>query len=276
MFLPEYVEVYGINNFDESMAAFEFVTVFSSAEFAVRPFLIKYPEKMMKQMLAWSKHKEPMVRRLASEGSRPRLPWAMAVGYLKKDPKPILPILENLKNDPSETVRRSVANNLNDIAKDHPDVVLSLAKKWIGKNANTDALLKHACRTLLKAGNKTALHLFDVGGDHDITLSNMGISRASIRIGDSIDLSFTISNNEKKPVSLRVEYAIDFIKAKGTSRKVFKVSEGSFASNTAKEFKRKLRFTDLTTRIHYPGEHRITLVINGTEKESIFVELRTP
>ncbi len=275
MFLPEYVEVYGIENFDESMKAFEFITVFSSAEFAVRPFLIKYPDKMMKQMLVWSKHKEPLVRRLASEGSRPRLPWAMAVPYLKKDPKPILPILENLKNDPSETVRRSVANNLNDIAKDHPDVVLTIAKKWLGKNANAGALVKHACRTLLKQGNKTALHLFDVGGDHDITVSNMNVSRQSIRIGESIDLSFTITNNEKKPVTLRVEYAIDFVKARGvTSRKIFKVTEGSFAPSTKKEFKRKLRFADLTTRIHHAGEHKITLVINGAEKEGVMLDLK--
>lgn len=275
MFLPEYVEVYGIDDFNESMKAFEFITVFSSAEFAVRPFLTKYPENMMKQMLVWSKHKEPLVRRLASEGSRPRLPWAMAVQYLKKDPKPILPILKNLKNDPSETVRRSVANNLNDIAKDHPDIVLTIAKKWLGKNENTDALVKHACRTLLKQGNKTALHLFDVGGDHDISVSNMSISRESIRIGESIDISFTITNNEKKPVTLRVEYAIDFRKSKGTSRKIFKITEGSFTSKATREFKRKLRFADLTTRTHHAGEHRITLIINGTEKEGVMVDLKS-
>jgi 3-methyladenine DNA glycosylase AlkC len=154
---PDYVEVYGLEHFQHSVEAFEWITQYVSCEFAVRPFIIRYFEPMMRQMQKWSLHTNAHVRRLASEGSRPRLPWAMAIPALKQNPEPILPVLENLKNDPSESVRRSVANNLNDISKDNPHVVLAIAKKWQGFNPQTDAVRKHACRTLLKQGHTEIL-----------------------------------------------------------------------------------------------------------------------
>src|ERR1700676_2839952 len=129
IFLPDYIEVYGLDDFETSVKAIEEITRFVSCEFAVRPFILRYGDKMMNQMKAWSLHENNKVRRLSSEGSRPRLPWAMAIPALKKDPSALLPILENLKNDPSDWVRRSVANNLNDIAKDHPLWVIGLARK---------------------------------------------------------------------------------------------------------------------------------------------------
>ena len=158
MFFPDYIETYGLKDFENSVKAFEFITQFISCEFAVRRFVIEYGHKMLAEMVNWSKHDSPKVRRLASEGSRPRLPWAMALPALKKDPAPLLDILENLKNDPSDSVRRSVANNLNDIAKDNPEVVLSIAAKWKGFSKETDAIIKHGCRTLLKQGHSEILH----------------------------------------------------------------------------------------------------------------------
>ncbi|NQZ76684.1 MAG: DNA alkylation repair protein, partial [Ekhidna sp.] len=128
MFFPDYIECYGLDELEIAVQTMEKITQFTSCEFAVRPFIIKYPMQMMDQMLEWSHHENHKVRRLASEGCRPRLPWAMALGDLKKNPSPILPILENLKNDPSDFVRKSVANNLNDIAKDHPSVVIEIVK----------------------------------------------------------------------------------------------------------------------------------------------------
>ncbi len=126
--LDNYVEQYGLDDYETSIRAIEKITQFTSCEFAVHPFIIKYPDEMMKQMLLWSKHEHWGVRRLASEGCRPRLPWAMALPNLKENPAPIIPILENLKNDPSRFVRLSVANNLNDIAKDNPETVIDLVK----------------------------------------------------------------------------------------------------------------------------------------------------
>ncbi|MEO6685784.1 MAG: DNA alkylation repair protein, partial [Dyadobacter sp.] len=164
IFFADYVEVYGLDDFKTSVKALEFITQFISCEFGVRPFILKYGDKMIDQMVIWSKHENLHVRRFASEGSRPRLPWAMAIPALKKDPSPLFPILENLKNDPSEYVRRSVANNLNDIAKDHPDVVLSIAKRWRGGSKETDAIIKHGSRTLLKQGHAEILEVYGLDG----------------------------------------------------------------------------------------------------------------
>ena len=132
--LAEYVEVYGVTHYAASVKAMEQITQFISCEFAVRPFILKYEDKMMQQMLKWSKHKDPRVRRLASEGCRPRLPWAMALPDFKRDPSKILPILEQLKADSDVWVRKSVANNLNDISKDNPELAISIFKKWPYKN----------------------------------------------------------------------------------------------------------------------------------------------
>ena len=267
MFFPDFVEVYGLNDYKTSIAAFEKITQFTSAEFAVRPFLIKYPEKMQAQMLAWSKHPHAMVRRLASEGFRPRLPWAMAVPYLKKDPSIVLPVLGNLKNDPSETVRRSVANNLNDIAKDHPDVVMEIAGKWYGKSVETDKLIRHGCRTLLKRGNTDALAHFGFADTKGMSIDRLATDKKKIKIGDDILFSFNVSI--AKPVKLRVEYAIDFVKANGkTSRKVFKMSEGEYRKGIH-SFNRKQSFRDFTTRKHYPGKHTISILLNGKERSSV-------
>lgn len=150
--LNNYVEQYGLDDYETSVKAIEKITQFTSCEFVTHPFIIKYPDEMMKQMLVWSKHEHWGVRRLSSEGCRPRLPWAMALPNLKKDPTPIIPILENLKNDPARFVRLSVANNLNDIAKDNPEIVIDLAKKWKGESKEVDWIIKHGCRTLLKQG----------------------------------------------------------------------------------------------------------------------------
>ena len=143
IFFADYIEKYGLDDFKTSAKAFVSITQFISGEFAVRPFILKYKEKMIDEMTKWSLHENHHVRRLSSEGSRPRLPWAMAIPYLKKDSTSILPILENLKNDPSEYVRRSVANNLNDIAKDHPALVAGIVKKWKGVSKETDWITRH-------------------------------------------------------------------------------------------------------------------------------------
>ena len=159
-FLGAFVEQYGLDDYETSVKAIEEITQFTSCEGPVRPFIIKYPKEMPEQMLAWSKHENMWVRRLSSEGCRPRLPWHIALPKFKENPSPIIPILENLKDDPAEFVRKSVANNLNDIAKDNPAIVIDLVKKWQGKSKNTDWIIKHGCRTLLKQGNPEVMNIF--------------------------------------------------------------------------------------------------------------------
>ena len=144
MLFPDYVECYGLEHFDSSISALETFTKYSSAEFAVRPFIMRYEQKMMSQMRKWSRSKNHHLRRLSSEGCRPRLPWSMALPAFKQDPTAILTIISALLSDGSEYVRRSVANNLNDISKDHPEIVIEITRQNLGQSDATDKLLKHA------------------------------------------------------------------------------------------------------------------------------------
>ena len=268
MFLPDFIELFGGAHFDTSVKAFERITQFTSCEFAVRPFIINAQEAMMAQMNLWATHEQPMVRRLATEGCRPRLPWAMAIPAFKKDPAPILPILEQLKNDSSESVRRSVANNLNDISKDNPDIVIQLAKAWKGQRKETDWVVKHACRTLLKQGNTEVLELFGFSAIEHISVADFAVTTPVVRIGEALEFAFKISNKNTTSTKIRLEYGIYFQKANGSlSRKVFKISEKSYAANSTTNIIRKQPFKIITTRKLYPGLHRVSLIINGKEMD---------
>ena len=268
MFLPDYIELYGLQNYPQSIKSIEFVTQFITCEFAVRPFLKQYPAAMMEQMLQWAKHPNESVRRLASEGARPRLPWAMAVPHLKTQPNNILPILERLKDDPSETVRRSAANNLNDISKDHPDLVLNVLQNWAEPlNAQRMALLKHAARTLLKSGNPKALALFGLSTSNLIKLTHTHLQSTEIEIGQYLTLQFTLHNPSNKPFALRLEYAIYFLLANGKwNKKVFKISERQLTENETQTIQKKHLFRPITTRKYYKGQHFVGLIINGLEQ----------
>ena len=271
MFFPEYIELYGLDDWETSLPALGWMTRFSSSEFAVRPFIKKDSERMMAQMMAWAEDENYHVRRLASEGCRPRLPWAMALPHFKRDPAPILPILEKLKADPEEYVRRSVANNLNDISKDHPDLALEISKRWLGHSSETDWIVKHACRTLLKAGRPEAMLLFGYGAPDRVEVNNARIEHAKLEIGGEQYFSFDITVPE--PMKLRLEYAVNYVKANGsTSRKVFKISETEYKRGTT-GITRKQKFADLSTRKHYAGEHRIEILINGVSKAEVSFEL---
>lgn len=274
MSLPDYTELYGLDNWDLSFRALEQFTRFSSSEFAIRPFLAKNLKKAMKFMDKCATHEEENVRRFASEGCRPRLPWAMALPELKKDPSLIFPILEKLKNDPSEFVRRSVANNLNDISKDNPNLVLDRCEKWFGDSRETDAIVKHACRSMLKAGNKQALILFGYGDPVNISIERLRVDKTIVMMGDEVFFNFDLVVNEKKRCKVRLEYAVYFMKANGKpSKKVFQISEGDYAPGK-KPFTRKHLFKDMTTRKHYVGQHRISVIVNGSEKADTVFELK--
>ncbi|WP_347394514.1 DNA alkylation repair protein [Parabacteroides leei] len=241
--LDNYVEQYGLDDYETSVKAIEKITQFTSCEFSVHPFIIKYPDEMMQQMLVWSKHEHWGVRRLASEGCRPRLPWAMALPNLKENPAPIIPILENLKNDPARFVRLSVANNLNDIAKDNPQTVIDLVKRWQGESKEVDWIIKHGSRTLLK-------------------------------LGESLEFSFNLLNKNNKRTKIRLEYGIYYQKANGTlTKKVHKISEKEYAENSTTQITRKHSFRVVTTRKLHPGLHQVAVIINGNEFEKYDFEL---
>ncbi len=265
MFFPDFVEVFGLEDYKNSIPALEHFTKYCSSEFAVRPFIIKYPKKMMAQMLKWSKNKNHHVRRLSSEGCRPRLPWAGALPDFKKDPAPILPILEQLKADDSEYVRKSVANNLNDISKDHPELVLKIAKKWIGKNDHTNWIVKHALRTLLKQGNAKALQLFGYAPPKNMSISNFKFKNASVKIGNKLYFSFDLNSTLNKKTKVRLEYGIYYLKKSGQlNRKVFKISEKEITS-FPEPVEKYQSFEERTTRKHYKGQHKLSIIVNGEE-----------
>ncbi|RYG22120.1 MAG: DNA alkylation repair protein [Chitinophagaceae bacterium] len=269
MFLPAYISSYGLNHLNESIKALEIATQYISAEFAVRPFLIKYHDEMMVQMLKWSTHENYHVRRFASEGSRPRLPWGLAIGALKINPNAILPIVENLKNDPSEYVRRSVANNLNDITKDNPEVVIELAQKWKGIGKETDAIIKHACRSLLKAGHPEILSFYGLDAKR-LTLSNPIIENPEVKVGEALAFSFNIENEDSVARYIRLEYAIYYLKSNGQQNaKVFKINERTYQPKEKCLVSRKQSFKPITTRKFYPGEHRIGFLVNGKELANV-------
>jgi len=265
MFLPEYIETYGIEDYQTSIVAFEKITQFTSAEFAVRPFLIRYPEKMLAQMLLWSKHSHYLVRRLASEGSRPRLPWAIALPVYKKDAKPLLPILHALIDDATEIVRRSVANNLNDIAKDNPEIVVSFAKKYIGKSAQYDRTIKHACRTLLKQACPETLKIFGYDSS-DIDLTDFKVLTEKVVMGEHAEFSFSLKNTSSKEKKVRLEYGLYFMKKNGQlSKKVFKISERILNANELHQVQRKQSFKAISTRVYHLGKHQVSIILNGKE-----------
>lgn len=274
MFFQDFVECFGLDDFATSVSALEHFTKFSSSEFAVRAFILKDEKRMMKQMLSWAKSDNHHVRRLASEGSRPRLPWTVALPAFKSDPRPVLAILQTLKNDSSESVRRSVANNLNDISKDNPELVLTLAKKWIGKNTNTDKIIKHACRTLLKQGDQKALALFGFSHATHIKVRQFHV-QANVAPGDKLPFSFTLTSQHASLGKCRIEFAIDFIKANGSlRRKVFKISESNYSEKT-KLVNKYFSFKKISTRKYYTGKHQLTIIVNGVEQISKSFKLMT-
>jgi 3-methyladenine DNA glycosylase AlkC len=273
MVFPDYVEHYGLDHWDLSLSALAIFTRLCSSEFAIRPFLDRDPERAMPYMYKWARDKDQHLRRLASEGCRPRLPWAMALPKFKKDPTPILKVLQTLKDDPEEYVRKSVANNLNDISKDNPEVVLDICEEWLGENANRDWIVKHACRTLLKAGNKRALMLFGFGDPEQIDVSDLAFKPPKLSIGDDMYFSFKIKINDKNISRVRLEYGVDFVKAnKKHSRKIFQIKEADFKSGSH-TINRKHSFKNLSTRKHYPGQHPFAIIVNGVQKAVGMVEV---
>jgi 3-methyladenine DNA glycosylase AlkC len=268
MVFPDYVECYGVDYFDASMSALEQFTVLCSSEFAVRPFLNRDPERALAYHYRWAESRIEHVRRLASEGCRPRLPWAMALPGFKEDPTPILGILEKLKDDESEFVRRSVANNLNDISKDNPDIALDVLKSWVGQSERLDRVAKHAARTLLKAGETKALTLFGFGDPSHVEVKQLTVDTPRPSMGGQIGFAFTVHVRERTTTLLRLEYAVWYAKSRGKpTRKVFQIREGLYDPGRH-EISRKLSLEDLSTRKHYPGEHRIDIVVNGAVKAS--------
>lgn len=268
----KFVMDYGLEHFDLSMDSLLKQTKCFTSEFGIRAFIDKYPNKSFELLKIWALSDNIHVRRLCSEGCRPRLPWAMQLKDLINDPNPIIEVLELLKNDSELYVRRSVANNLNDISKDHPDLVIKLLTKWQDGSKNMDWLINHALRTLIKKGNKAALSLIGFMPNPDVEIKYFKFENSACRIGEDVYFSFELLSKIKQ--LLMIDYSVNFIKANGKhSSKIFKLAKREFETNEKVSFRKKQSFKNFTTRKIYPGLHYLELQINGKRFGKIDIEV---
>lgn len=261
---PDFVSQYGTHDFKTSLEALHYFTPFGSSEFAIRTFLKQDMKKTIKTMYRWSEDENEHVRRLSSEGSRPRLPWSFKLDAIIHDPTLTKPILENLKQDDSLYVRKSVANHINDISKDSPDYVLRLVKLWDQKHPHTGWIVKRGCRSLFKQGDQKSLTAFNYTSDARVSLRKFILIPDSIYIGEAMTFQFELSSKENKMQKLMVDYRVHYIKKSGSALpKVFKLKELDLAPNTSVCITKKQSFQNFTTRTHFPGKHKLEILVNG-------------
>lgn len=271
--MTEYVAEHGMGHFDLAMNALKEMTKRFTAEFAVRFFLLHDPAGALAIMEDWILDPSRHVRRLVSEGTRPRLPWAMRLPMFQEDPAPVLALLEQLKDDEDEYVRRSVANNLNDIAKDHPDLVADLAARWMeGADRNRQRLVRHALRTLVKQGHPKALAALGYG-EAQVDLVSLSVLTPVVDYGAA--LAFEIELHSRADQKLVIDYVIHHRKANGTlAPKVFKWATVTLSAGEVYKGRRSHAIRPITTRRYYPGLHRVEIVANGKSLGIADFELR--
>lgn len=231
MAIPAFIEIYGLDHPRESLDAMPAITRVSSCEFAIRPLLVAHPQATLAHLQSWTQHEDEHVRRLVSEGSRPRLPWAPPLRHFIADPAPTLSLLEKLKDDPSLYVRRSVANHLNDISKDHPERVLERMADWHeGASPERSWLIRHALRTLVKRGDQRALAILGFGAAN-VELRGLILTPEVLQFGNALEFSCELLNRESGDTRLMIDYVMHFRKANGkTAPKVFKLKQARLAN----------------------------------------------
>ncbi|MHA1153902.1 MAG: DNA alkylation repair protein [Alphaproteobacteria bacterium] len=272
--MTDYVGLQGLDHFELWMMLLKGMTERSSSEFGIRFFLLAEPERTLSVLKTWVDDSNYHVRRLISEGTRPRLPWAMRLPVFMEDPTPILPLLEALKDDREEYVRRSVANNLNDIAKDHPEIVARIAGQWLkGADKNRRRLVRHACRTLIKQGHRGTLKALGYGPPR-VALERLRISTPRVAFGTALEFELRLTSTADRAQALVVDYAIHHRKASGGSTpKVFKWKTTTLAPRATLRAKRQHTIKKITTRVYYPGRHRLEILVNGVSLGSEEFEL---
>ncbi|KKZ86456.1 DNA alkylation repair protein [Rhizobium phaseoli] len=279
MLLPvnQFIAARGPDHFELGLGLLKALTPHFTAEFGIRPFIHRDQQRALAIISGWVGDADQHVRRLASEGTRPRLPWAMRLPQLVKDPTPILPILTALMDDPEEYVRRSVANSLNDIAKDHPDMVAAFIAGHIeGASPERRRLLKHASRTLLKKGHAQALANFGFGAAASFQCE-LRLINGEVMFGEGLDFAIRVTNGGEATQSVMIDYAIHHVKSDGSlSPKVFKCKTITLPPGQSQAIERRHAMRPITTRRYYPGQHRIAILVNGAESASESFILKMP
>ncbi len=267
LYLPHvfFVADYGLDCFEPSMRAQYELTRRFTAEFSIRAFLDRYPTETLARLREWAGDPNTHVRRLVSEGTRPRLPWASRLRRFQEDPAPVLELLELLKEDSEEYVRRSVANNLNDISKDHPEVVVEIAGRWWkGASEDTRRLVRHALRTLVKQGHPGALEVLGYAANSPATIGRVGCDPARVQVGSKVRIEVEIHNPSDEEIGVLVDLRVHFVKANGsTSARVFKGGERTVGPDQTVTIRKTVSIAQHTTRKHYLGVHRVDVLLNG-------------
>jgi len=266
----DFVAIYGCTpeHLDRSLHALEEITKRCSSEDSIRYFINAFPEESLSKISEWSKSENYHVRRLASEGSRPKLPWSQKINLDSSEV--IKRVLNNLYIDPTRYVVRSVANHMNDISKTDPKLVIKTLKKWraskkqIPKEMNW--LISHSLRTLIKAGNPEALELLGYSPSPMIKVKEFKILRPKVKIGATLEFSFQIESQDDQ--NLMIDYKLYFKDKKGSLRpKVFKIKKTKVNKGEKLMILKKHPLKIMTTKKLYPGLHKLELQINGQPYE---------
>lgn len=272
----DYVSTYGLEHKETSLNLLKHLSCLFSSEFAIRPFIVKYPDYCMAQFKVWINDTDEHVRRLVSEGTRPRLPWGLQLKAFIADPSVNLNLLTQLKSDPSLYVRRSVANHLNDIAKDNPNVVIEICKLWQKKELNKHELwvIQHATRSLVKMGNNDVFPLLGYTDKPKVQINELEFNSNKINRGEDLHFNFNLASTSEKNQKIVVDYAIHFVKKNGkTNAKVFKLKSFTIDSNSDVALSKKHSFKEITTRKYYIGKHKIEILVNGQTKATKLFDL---
>ncbi|MFJ9079862.1 DNA alkylation repair protein [Streptomyces sp. NPDC102278] len=274
----EAVAVRGLAAFEPGLALLRELTPRLTAESAVRPFLRAEPDRALTVIREWTADPDPHVRRLASEGTRPRLPWAARLPAFIADPRPAVPVLDALHRDPSEYVRRSVANHLNDISRDQPALAVEIAAKWrADADTTTDRVVRHGLRTLIKAGHPEALTLLGHSPDVPVSVDGPLVGTPRVTVGEHLVFSYALTHTGEPPAELVVDYVIHHVKANGTrTPKVFKLTTRRLAPGETLTGTKRHSFKPITTRRYHPGEHLVQLQVNGRVRGEATFSLDVP
>jgi 3-methyladenine DNA glycosylase AlkC len=265
----------GLDHFELSMRAQYELTKRFSAESSIRPYIAKDPERAFALLREWATDANAHVRRLVSEGTRLRLPWAPRVAWLDANPERVLALLELLKDDPSTMVRRSVANNLNDLGKVRPELLNRTAAAWLGggngggngggaASPERRALIEHALRGAVKRGDAEALRLLGFGMKASVSLENVVFQPARVQIGDRVTMTFTLRSTARTTQDLLIDVAVHFVKARGvTGAKVFKLKRLTLGPREHADLQTSFSLAVHTTRVPQPGVHAVDVLVNG-------------
>lgn len=268
LFMPHcfFVAEFGLDDFEPSMQAQYELTQRFTAEFSIRPFLKRHPQATLDRLAQWTLDPNEHVRRLVSEGTRPRLPWAPRLPAFQADPRPVLTLLERLRDDPAQYVRRSVANNLNDIGKDNPRVLMETARRWL-KDATPERqwVVRHALRWAIKRRDPAALKVLGFGKAAQVQIHHASVSPGRATVGGAVTVSFEVHNPKKQAQDVLVDFHVHYVKADGgTSAKVFKMTSLQLAPLATVRLQKKLSLAEMTTRKNYAGKHAVEALVNGT------------